>query len=1034
MEKAENRILSFFSRILKRNKPEYTVDHSRMPEHRSRSKVHFLYALLCGIGMTSALWQHGTFGFTVFIQSAVILLSFAVFIPFRFAGILLRQMVSCVLFFCSCLWVGYRLKNAAPFDLALVEGLIAGTLVFLINCTPKNYSYLLFSSLFILIYSGLIPRKLLLFLIPGAVFCVICILLAERKESISGTDTLLLPSGYSRKYNGLRSWHFLLIQLLLALPVFFFVFSLMPLYDTGNEGLFEVSFMTGRRSVMPPDLKKWLKQDRKAAKDKDGDALVSEGKPDTVEKSGRKMDIPDVPAVDFGSGRGSPPGKDLLFTVSMPVKLYHLATLYDVYDGKKWMTSTALSRSRNRELSKSSGIMSFVVNTKYTIVKWFAPRMYAPFRIQSMQMIYPDDEQMVSRFFYRFKQNFFSAYFADPDRLPPLPFRYDAVSTIAIPLLRKDPGKNDPQQGLLPEVYSSAGEFFAQQLEKEKARLLRIRQAEEARAKRLEAQKAAREKKLKAARERARRKAAQEAKARAKRLNAKKKSAVKKTALQSKPVKKVVKKTLKSKVTVFKTAIKKKTLKQVPVRKNVKKRAAVKRDPAWVSSLPESHFCQLPEQLSPRIAKLAENITRNCITPYEKAIALRDYLRNNYKYRLYGNKIPDGVESVEYFLFEAREGHCEFFAAALTVLARTLKLPARVATGFSPGNYNTLIRQFEVYEYHAHAWSQIFISNVGWLTFDAVPPGEIISETTPAGIGKLRDPFGEEWRITPPEMTDTTLDFVRHSAQMDSLRKKTEELQRKVENILVRNEKEDEKLSPRSNIVKPVKKAEKADRSGSLTSLKRFLNSLQKNTFSALFRLKCYSPHLVGAITAAAVIFLLFSRRIFAAVRRHFIRRRLKKLFAEACHKRNISPEKSVLLLYRMTRLLLVLAGVKRRNNQELMDYAASSGKVLFANMQMKKSGISGKGRASEDISSCHAGELCSRLSSKFETVFAAFYAVEYGSCKFSAEETGKLFETLQKIAFILRQLEILSAADVDFLGNCDIFSNHNNVGAENNG
>ena len=97
----------------------------------------------------------------------------------------------------------------------------------------------------------------------------------------------------------------------------------------------------------------------------------------------------------------------------------------------------------------------------------------------------------------------------------------------------------------------------------------------------------------------------------------------------------------------------------------------------------------------------------------EKALALRDYLRENIPYKLYSDPIPEGRECADYFIFELKTGHCEYYATALAVMARLAGLPSRVATGFSPGNYNTLTNQFEVYEYHAHAWTQIFVEDRG---------------------------------------------------------------------------------------------------------------------------------------------------------------------------------------------------------------------------------------------------------------------------------------------------------------------------------
>ena len=56
---------------------------------------------------------------------------------------------------------------------------------------------------------------------------------------------------------------------------------------------------------------------------------------------------PDAPVVP-GDG-GSQQGKDLVFRVKSPLKLYHLSRLYDQYDGKYWRVSRSLSRTRDRQ-------------------------------------------------------------------------------------------------------------------------------------------------------------------------------------------------------------------------------------------------------------------------------------------------------------------------------------------------------------------------------------------------------------------------------------------------------------------------------------------------------------------------------------------------------------------------------------------------------------------------------------------------------------------------------------------------------------
>ncbi|MDD2403099.1 MAG: transglutaminase-like domain-containing protein [Victivallaceae bacterium] len=178
----------------------------------------------------------------------------------------------------------------------------------------------------------------------------------------------------------------------------------------------------------------------------------------------------------------------------------------------------------------------------------------------------------------------------------------------------------------------------------------------------------------------------------------------------------------------------------------------------WEERIGRRHYLQLPPRnvISKRLRDKVAAVVKNVRDPYEKAISLRDYLRNNFVYNQFADPVPDGMEPADYFVFDLKTGHCEYFASALAVMARIAGLPARVATGFSPGNYNAMTGYFEVYEYHAHAWTQIFIEGMGWLTFDASPPGAVQSRTTPLGIGSLRDPFGDSWRVMPPEITPET--------------------------------------------------------------------------------------------------------------------------------------------------------------------------------------------------------------------------------------------------------------------------------------
>src|SRR5262249_32653240 len=86
-------------------------------------------------------------------------------------------------------------------------------------------------------------------------------------------------------------------------------------------------------------------------------------------------------------------------------------------------------------------------------------------------------------------------------------------------------------------------------------------------------------------------------------------------------------------------------------------------------------YLQLPE-MDGRIAALASTATEKAATPFDKASALENFLKTKYSYTLDLAGNP-GKAPLAHFLFETRAGHCEYFASAMTVMLRTIGIPAR---------------------------------------------------------------------------------------------------------------------------------------------------------------------------------------------------------------------------------------------------------------------------------------------------------------------------------------------------------------------
>ena len=134
-------------------------------------------------------------------------------------------------------------------------------------------------------------------------------------------------------------------------------------------------------------------------------------------------------------------------------------------------------------------------------------------------------------------------------------------------------------------------------------------------------------------------------------------------------------------------------------------------------------YLQLPANLDPRIKQLAETVTAHETNDYDRASAIREYLIGHYSYTL-NLTAPTGpkADPLAYFLFVRRAGHCEYFATAMTVMLRSIGIPARYVTGFLPGEYNDIGGDYIIRGSDAHAWVEVYFNAYGWMTFDPTPP------------------------------------------------------------------------------------------------------------------------------------------------------------------------------------------------------------------------------------------------------------------------------------------------------------------------
>jgi transglutaminase-like putative cysteine protease len=137
-----------------------------------------------------------------------------------------------------------------------------------------------------------------------------------------------------------------------------------------------------------------------------------------------------------------------------------------------------------------------------------------------------------------------------------------------------------------------------------------------------------------------------------------------------------------------------------------------------LGAITRARYLQLPP-LPPRIPALARTITADALTERERAERLTLWLSHELRYSLDLER-QTALDPLEEFLFVRRSGNCEYFAAALAVMLRSLDIPARVVNGFQRGEWNPYGQYWVVRMRDAHSWVEANLDGA-WVTLDPSP-------------------------------------------------------------------------------------------------------------------------------------------------------------------------------------------------------------------------------------------------------------------------------------------------------------------------
>ncbi|MFQ5827509.1 MAG: transglutaminase-like domain-containing protein, partial [Dehalococcoidia bacterium] len=169
-------------------------------------------------------------------------------------------------------------------------------------------------------------------------------------------------------------------------------------------------------------------------------------------------------------------------------------------------------------------------------------------------------------------------------------------------------------------------------------------------------------------------------------------------------------------------------------------------------------YLQLPPDLSRRIRRLSRTITQGISTPFDKAIAIQQYLRA-IPYDTNIAAPPPGADGVDYFLFSMKAGYCDYYASAMAVMLRSVGVPSRFVLGYQPGDWDGRAGVYAVREFHYHSWPEVYFPGYGWVEFEptpsqaervyAPPSDEALDEALEDDEGEMVD---EDIALGPPAL------------------------------------------------------------------------------------------------------------------------------------------------------------------------------------------------------------------------------------------------------------------------------------------
>lgn len=132
-----------------------------------------------------------------------------------------------------------------------------------------------------------------------------------------------------------------------------------------------------------------------------------------------------------------------------------------------------------------------------------------------------------------------------------------------------------------------------------------------------------------------------------------------------------------------------------------------------------NNYLQVPETIGPTIRSLAESLSKDAKNDQERLKRIVEYFSKGYQYTLKLERYEG--DPLEYFLFVAKKGNCEYYASATALILRLMGIPARVVGGYKGVLWNPIGNYHIITNSMAHVWVEAYVDG-RWLKVDTTPP------------------------------------------------------------------------------------------------------------------------------------------------------------------------------------------------------------------------------------------------------------------------------------------------------------------------